>query len=86
MAKATIKVTGDTVTNMLSFEYSDELGKEVADYLNSLVKVAKAKGEGLAEASRFERLSKEVEDRELRKYYAERAKELRAGKPAPGNG
>ncbi len=85
MAKSTIKVTGDTVTNKITFEYSDALGKDVADYLNSLVKKAKTEGDGLEKALAYEQLSKEVSDRELRAYYAERAKEAREGSPSGSN-
>lgn len=92
MSKQVVKVVGDTDTNVIRYEATDNTSEELAEFLMKVVdhyqgelKKSRADKTNMVkqvvsdrgDAARFERLSKSVSDRELSRYYAERAKELK---------
>src|SRR5262249_43567865 len=81
MPKTIVKVVADSDTHKIRFEYSDDHGKQVANFFNGLLSKEADRQEAAkqvaTEADRFEELSKSVQDRELSNYYASRAREAR---------
>jgi hypothetical protein len=93
LSKQVVKVVGDPDTNVIEFHPDNPASENLAGYLNDVLdyyqgelKKSRAKKSGAvkqadasqAEAERYEKLAKSVSDRELARYYAERAKELRS--------
>ena len=77
MSKQVVKCVGDPDANTVRFYPDDKTSEDLANFLNGLVNKAKAESRDSGEAERFDRLAKSVSDRELSRYYAERAKELK---------